>query len=237
MRITINHLTRMSQGYVCAAGVAIDSKGNYSHIRPLREKKKPHNGRLERNCLRSNGGAFSLGSIVDLGPINRRHVVPEIEDVKFLLWKVKHIQSLDVNPFIDDAIKPLAKSSLREIFGEDLYRQSSTAAAVPKGKGLASLGVIGPLSDVELEAREYYGQQEIRFSLSDPDLGNIRLKVTDIRLWESDHITPSFKNIDAIQTRIDGCYISVGLTREYKSRHWLQINNVFPESDPLWTRE
>lgn len=237
MRIVVNHLTRMSGEYVCVAGVAIDPTEDYAHIRPLREKQSPHNGRLDRNCLQSSGGAFSLGSIVDLGPIDRRPVIPEVEDTKFLLWKAKHIQSLDANAFIDKAIRPLTRSSLREIFGKDLYRQSSTAAAVPRGEGLASLGVMGPLSDVELEAREYYGQQEIRFSLSDPDLGDLRLKVTDIRLWESDHITPSFENIDAILTRIDGCYISVGLTREYKSRHWLQINNIFPESNPLWLRE
>lgn len=237
MRIIVNHLTRMSGEYICVAGVPTDAMEDYSYIRPLREKQKPHNGRLDRNSLQSKRGPFSLGSIVDLGPIDRRPVIPEVEDAKFLLWKAKYIQSLDANDFIDKAIKPMAQPALSSIFGEDLYRRSSTAAAVPRGKGLASLGVMGPLNDVELEVREYYGKQELRFLLNDPDLGDIALKVTDIRLWESDHITPSFKNIDTIRTRIGDCYISVGLTREYKSHHWLQINNIFPESDPLWLRE
>lgn len=241
MRIAINHLTRMSQGYVCAAGVDISSEEDYSHIRPITDNVRPHYKRLDRSSLQSQGGQFSLGAVVELGTIDHRPDNPQVEDVLFKRWKANHISDLTPDEF-ESLLKRVASTSLRRIFGEELESLSLTAAATPEGEGLASLGVLGPLDSVKLFKSTFRGKSGIRFSFTDPDLGDITRPVTDVRLWQPDG-TPSTYDIEDIGDRIESCYIAVGLTRakEYSrypgKKHWLQVNNIFPQGDPLWSRE
>lgn len=241
MRIAINHLTRMSKGYVCAAGVAVSSEEDYSHIRPVTEYVRPHYGRLAPSSLRSKGGQFALGAVVDLGTTDHRPDDPQIEDHLFKRWKANHISDLIPDEF-EELLKRVASASLRHIFGEELELLSSTAAATPEGEGLASLGVLGPLDSVELFESKYRGKSGIRFSFTDPDLGDITRPVTDVRLWQPDG-TPSTYDIEEIGARLESCYIAVGLTRaiEYPrylgKKHWLQVNNIFPLGNTLWARE
>jgi hypothetical protein len=67
--------------------------------------------------------------------------------------------------------------------------------------------------------------------------------VTDIRLYGDDHITPNTKQVEHITKRLKsapGLILSVGLTRAYASSpdfspvHWLQVNNIHLQDDPLW---
>ena len=230
MQVAINHLTRMKSPYVCVAGV--DRNG--SHIRPVLEDEQLH-----RLLLQSEGGPFSLGAVVDLGPTTPRPDVPEVEDVVFVRGRAKRVRNLDAVAF-RRVLEYVAKPSLGEIFDADWVHDTKTALAVATGAGRASLGVLRPVGGVELTSRQYAGTQEIRFCFSDSDLGERSLKVTDIRLWEADQVTPSVANIDAILSRLDGCYIAVGLTRGWPReapRHWLQVNNIFPKDDPLWARD
>jgi hypothetical protein len=232
VRVVINHLTRMRSPYVCVAGV--DNSGR--HIRPVLSV-----GQLDRDLLRSKGGAFSLGANVDLGPTDPRPTVPELEDVVFDPGRTKVVDYLDPAAF-GGVLEEIAVDSLGAIFGAEFVRMSGTAAAVPLGTGSASLGVLR-LEGAELDAREHFGKHEIRLRFTDPDLGELSIKVTDLRLWESDQETPSMNNIQSIRNRLDGCRVAVGLTRAFAVSsyegvwHWLQINNVFPEDDPLWVRE
>lgn len=233
MRILINHLTRMKHPFVCVAGVRTDGV----HIRPVFDQ-----GRLERSLLRSEGGPFSLGSVVTLGPTRPRPDTPEKEDVVFVPQEARQEKSLGGDRF-EAFMKRFAQPSLREVFGDDLVRLSRTSAAVGKGQGIASLGVIQVKGGAYLEAGESPRGPEIRFTFTDSDLGELSLKVTDLRLWKANHKTPAFSKIKAIQTRLQDCFVAVGLTRLWEvSRypgfgHWLQANNIFPIGDPLWARE
>ena len=133
-----------------------------------------------------------------------------------------------------------AKSSLGEIFGDDLVRRGRTAA-VPKGAGIASLGVVR-VEGVKLSPEELK-DGSVRLIVADPDLGELSLPVTDIRLWEPDHNTPAWSGIEAIRPALEKrCLLAVGLSRAFPPdspdpRHWLQVNNIFPIDDPLWARE
>ncbi len=232
MEIAINHLTRMKSPYVCVAGV--DRSG--AHKRPVLAYEQLH-----RLLLGAEGGPFSLGTVLDLGSTTARPAPPEVEDAEFEWEGVRPVRTLDREGFLR-VLSFVAKPNLREIFGLDLDSLSATAAAVPEGKGRGSLGVLEMAGEVELTTRNRFGKHEITFSFRDADLGFMSLKVTDIRLWKADHVTPSFRDIRALRSRLDGCYIAVGLTRalpvsSYQGVwHWLQVNNVFPMDDPLWDR-
>ncbi len=233
MRILINHLTRMRNRHVCVAGI----RDNGSHIRPVLKGSQ-----LPRALLLSAGGPFSLGIAVDLGPTDPRPNPPEVEDVLFSPGQVKLPRTFAGAEFWN-RVGSVARPSLKEIFGDELVRLSGTAAAVPKGTGKASLGVIRIVGGTDLQWRKSYRMDQIRLTFSDPDLGELSLNVNDLRLWKSDHITPAFSSIEAIRTRLQDCLLAVGLTRAHAvssyrgSWHWLQVNNIFPIGDPLWARE
>ena len=234
MHIVINHFTRMQPGspYVCVAGVS-----GTTHIRPV-----VSNGRLDRTLRRSQGGNFSLGAEVELGPTTLCPVVPQVEDVQFLPEQASHRRNLSDDEFLV-ILDSVAKQSLRDVFGPDLEPLSRTAAAVHKNAGEASLGILKLGFDASIWIDENWQKPKIRFSIEDPEFGELSPTVTDIRLWKADQATPSAENIRKIEGRLEGCYVAVGLTRafsvpSYKGVwHWLQVNNIFPADDPLWLRD
>lgn len=233
MRVLINHLTRMRPGFVCAAGVAMEIG---KHIRPV----LPGGQQLERRLLESEGGPFALGTVLDLGSLQPRPVVPEVEDSIFEPGKVGKVRTVDSEEFLA-ALESMSASSLRDIFGSDLSSVRRTSASVPEGLGRGSLGIIGPVDRVKLRVNHEF-DSVIRCSFVDPDLGWLSLKVADIRLWKPDHTTPVEKNVKAISKRLEGSYVAVGLGRAWSPdgsrprQHWLQVNNIFPVDDPLWSR-
>lgn len=230
MQILINHLTRMNNyRRICVAG--IDKEGQ--HIRPVLDPQQTGGQlQLERALLRSNGGPFELGRLVDLGKVESNPSPPEIEDMLFDPRQVKVVKQLQAERF-GYILNESAKGSLRSIFGPELRATSGkTAAFVRPGQGRASLGVISP-SNAELAEGHYNGKPEVRFRFDDSDLGSIAIKVTDLRLWEEDHQTPATDNIERLQGHLDGCLVSVGLSREFKGKHWLLVNNIFPRHDPF----
>lgn len=237
MQILVTHLTRMKSPYICVAGV--DER--WRHRRPVLADSEGGHRQLERNLLRSKGGHFALGERVDLGSIQSRPAPPQIEDVVFEPAGMTAVKTLDPADFLRH-LHRVARNSLRTIFGLELEGLSRTAAAVPEGSGSSSLGVLG-LSGASLQVKSEYEKQALRFDFEDPDLGELSLKVTDLRLWESDHETPAADAVDRIKNHLDECFISVGLGRAYDAaaypgpKHYLQVNNIYPRSDPLWERE
>ena len=223
----------MEKPYVCVAGIRSDGL----HVRPVLES-----GRLGRDLLCSRGGPFALGAVVDLGSARPRPVVPEVEDVVCSLSRVRSEQMLKGVTF-GNLLKRSAKASLSEIFGDDLLRMSRTATAVPKGAGIASLGVLQVRGRVSLFSTLSFEKPQIRCTFADQGLGELSLKVTDLRLWEVDHKTPVLSRLKALESRLSDCLVAVGLGRAYRvpaypgSWHWLQINNIYPLEDPLWARE
>lgn len=232
MRIVVNHLTRMRPTRICVAG--IDEKGR--SVRPVLDGQQ-----LGRSLLQNEGGPFSLGAVVDLGRPRPRPVAPEVEDVVFDPRSTAVAERLDDAAFLR-VLGAVAATSLRAVFGPELVKKSGTAAAVPQSSGNASLGVLR-IRGAELLLQTRYEKPDLRVHFTDPDFGDLRIKVTDLRLWEDDHVTPAAANIERIAGMLDDCFLAVGLSRPFKVSsyegiwHWLQINNVFPVADPLWERE
>lgn len=243
MRITINHLTKMSHPYIDVAGV--DETG--THHRPVLENSRGESIPFGRSLLGSRRGPFQLGSVVELGDIRSRRKPPEIENISFDLDKARLVGVLEPDDFWSRLGKSVSPS-LRSIFGPVLKATpAKTAVFLMQGKDTASLGVLKLRRALLTINRQWNNLTErrdpvLRCWFEDPDLGHLGLKVNDLRLWESDHDTPATDAVNRIKSGLDNCFVSFGLGRLWPpqgvvSLWWLRVNNIFPRGDPLWARE
>jgi hypothetical protein len=229
MRIVVNHLTRMEAGYICVAGVDLETR---RHIRPV-----ILNRRLAVDLLKSRGGVFELGAVIDLGPTRYVGRAPEMEDHEFTPSLARHCGRLTGRQFWD-LVTNHTGTSLLDMFG-DLEPDGRAGYSIEEGGGKASLGCLVPAARPELYINRF-GKTRLR--IADPDL-IAELSVTDIRLVEDDHQTPRREAVEGIQRLIESGWeviVAVGLTRPYRKsdqsdpRHWLQANNIFVRIDPLF---
>jgi hypothetical protein len=230
MQIVVNHLTRMQQGYMCVAGIDLET---HLHVRPVIDCQMPI------DLLSVHGGPFDMARIVDLGPSQFAGKVPEVEDRFFDGTLARHVGDMPAEEFWA-LLQTVAHEKLGTIFGPDLERVGSTCAVVETG-GLRSLGCYWAPGG-RLHIDDSYERPRIRFAWQSGD-HTFNVPVTDVRLYESDHITPFLATVRwlaeqiAIQPRV---LVSVGLSRPYRksagepSRHWLQINNFHLAEKACW---
>jgi hypothetical protein len=83
---------------------------------------------------------------------------------------------------------------------------------------------------------------QIRLDLSDGQLA-ANVSVTDIRFYGPDHLTPDRRVVERVATRLatgEPAILSVGLSRPFAAGldepelHWLQVNGIHLQSDPVW---
>jgi hypothetical protein len=146
--------------------------------------------------------------------------------------RLGHLSGPDLWAIVSDS----AEGSLAAIFGADLQRDGNTAS-VAVGRGIRSLGHLLPRSRPALEIN--FGKPRLR--LTDPDLGALRLPVTDLRLFDPDTGQLQERSLQLLTDRLRRreVVLAVGLTRPWApdgedERHWLQVNNVHLDDDPLW---
>ena len=229
LRILVDHLTRMQPGYFCVAGVDVST---LRHIRPVLRRD-----RLTTDLLRPNGGPFDVGSVVYLGSTTNAGHPPELEDRRFDPSRARWLFDDDPADFWDTLHK-VAQKSLEEIFGPalELWDESGT---VDVGEGRASLGCLRP----EKQPWLYVDHRGTVRLVLDYLMPSVDLSVNDLRLYESDGRTPRRDLIASVEKRLEAgveVILSVGLTRPWQKRgdtaerHWLQLNNIHLEDDPLW---
>jgi hypothetical protein len=230
VKIVVNHLTRMKPGYICVAGIDLQSS---SHVRPVLAGAQ----RLTTKLLLANGGPFDMNVVVDLGKTEAKGAAPETEDHLFDPGLAKPIKELDTDAFWK-LLRSVSKKTLSEIFGAELTVRGN-GRTVDQGTGGASLGCLAPATPPAFYVNPW---DKIRVSVTDGAL-SADLSVTDLRLYENDGKTPRAKSVHDLQDRIKAginVVLSVGLTRPFQAsgdsaaRHWLQLNNVHLEDDPGW---
>ena len=233
MRIVVNHLTRMQPGFICVAGLDVDTN---AHVRPTTSS------RLSSRLLARHGGPFDLGEIVDLGATHRAGRPPELEDYSFQPRQARRVGQLPPAEFWDRLLA-VSATRLSDLFGPELTRRGARSCAVDAGKGTASLGCLLPDEPPALYTQSRPGRPDrVRLQVSDGrfvlDLG-----VTDIRLYGADHVTPDHERIEDVAARLRGSVptvLAVGLTRasagtpDYPPVHWLQVNSIHLADDPGW---
>jgi hypothetical protein len=232
MKVIINHLTRMLSGYICAAGVDIETK---QHVRLCASR-----GHLRPELLKGNGGFLEMAAILELGSGNRIGQRPEIEDHEFDLASVKHFGLLAPERFWN-MLTRMARPTLIDVFGSDLLQRGPASCGVNAGKGTGSLGCLAQAKQPSLYLRPRPERPQIRMKFSDGAF-NVDVSVTDIRLYGADNITPDSDKVEAVAERLrdESTILSVGLTRpyapseEFPPLHWLQVNNIHFEKTPVW---
>lgn len=227
MYLVITHLTRMKPGLICVAG--IDPRTG-RQIRPVLGYC------FTRAFLRHNGGPFCIGAEVDLGPTKFVGQAPAIEDHRIDPNHLRYIRRLNPSEFWSLVCKT-SRPSLCTIFGPELRHQRDLSCTTSESHGAASLGHLRSAQPPTIFFN-FLGRP--RASLYENQFES-RISITDFRLCRSDHQTPRLKLIAGITSRLRSvaAVLAVGLTRPYQKSpnsppyHWLQLNNIHLEDDPL----
>ena len=234
MRIVINHLTRMRRGYICVAGIDLATG---QRIRPM-----PRGADLRYPDLAAHGGLFEIGAVIDIGYAKPKGQPPESEDREFLRRYARRLD--DIEPAkLWQLMMAEAKPTLIEIFGSDLKPIGHEHAAVEPGHGQVSLGTLAVTQHrPELFIEHHTPRDRIRLKLRTGKIP-LNLSVTDIRLYEPDHVTPDAAAVAVAQERLHSSaevLLGVGLTRAYADwlsnqppLHWLQVNNLHFVEEPI----
>ena len=231
MLIVVNHLTRMQQGYMCVAGIDLDTG---LHVRPVLNRQ------MTIDMLSVRGGPFDIARIVDLGKTKFVGKVPELEDHWFDAATAKHAGDMPRSEFWG-LLQRTAGEKLGAIFGPDLERVGATCV-VAEGCGLHSLGCYWA-SRGRLFVDHARERRRVRFAWQAGG-HSFNVPVTDVRLYGGDHVTPCVATIRRVAEQLGAesrVLVSVGLSRPYRKaaddppRHWLQINNFHLENNPCWT--
>jgi hypothetical protein len=234
VKIVVNHLTRMQKGFICVAGVDLATG---QHVRPMLRSQ------MRKDLLARHGGPFDIGRMVELGWTKYVGVRPETEDYLFHQSEVKCLGDMPARQFWE-LLQTLAKPTLQEIFGKDLLPRGQHSCAVDVGRGVASLGcLVAPRRPrLLLERRDPLSRGRIRIQFRS-GRRDFELSVPDIRLYGADHVTPDADLVQRIAQRLESAQpviLGVGLTRPFQvepsqpALHWLQVNNLHFEDDPVW---
>lgn len=240
MYIVLSHLTRMKYPYVCLAGFAIkkDRHGQFRIVRPLRHVRPLAPWRWGVQDVAAS--SLAIGSLLVLDGAVPKGKPPEVEDVS--VQSLSSVRLGDAGAFWA-ACKQYAQPSLADIFGVALDEVQGLAS-LPFEQGQASLGIFKPAQPIDL-----YITEEGKLRLRLIDAMPLSLAVTDLRLYrgEGHAWQPALEVITALRHRLQAgepALLSVGVGRafplndpEREPRHWVQVNNIHLEHDPLWTPE
>ncbi len=236
MIIVINHLTRMREGRICIAGVDPQTG---RHVRPVTKW-----GQLDGRLLAGREGPFNMAHVVDLGRVNPEPQKPHVEDHSFVPWKARFIERFRPVAFWA-LLYRMSRPHLKEIFGDELRLTSRQACGTAMGAGDASLGVLRPVNRprIYLRREKNDAQPSVRMRIDDGQM-RVDVGVTDLRLFGPDHIGVNETMVDRVDRRLQGtgaAVLGVGLGRAFaprsekgSARHWLQVNNVHFEENPIW---
>lgn len=232
MEIVIAHLTRMQPGYICVAGI---DTATGKHVRPC----LPNHNRLSRDLFQQR--VLDIASVVDLGPAKYVGKAPELEDHFFNQAQACLVRREDGETFWNRLFERAA-TSLGSIFGSDLTIESPRATVSPN-HGTASLGCLMPVRKPRLCVETMCGKEALRLRLREDD-HFLNLSVTDLRLYQPDQTSLRMPQITDVARRIERgvpLVLGVGLTRLFRKdeksepKHYLQVNNIHLEDNPVWT--
>jgi hypothetical protein len=211
---------------ICIAGI---DWGTGKHLRPVTDPEDP----MTRELLRGEGGALELGLILDLGSTVPDSSPPETEDRLCETTNFRPLKKLAAADYFD-LLGTTADPDLPSAFGPSLQSYGSRTFAVGVGEGSRSLACIpaGPEDRLLINA---FGKLKLV-------TGDAAIAITDCRLFEGATSNPRPNVVESVNNRLDGgisAYLMFGLARAWAPNadepllHWLQLNGICLEDDPL----
>ncbi|MBI2760471.1 MAG: hypothetical protein HYX51_03470 [Chloroflexi bacterium] len=225
MRVLITDFTRMTEGFICVAGIDVET---HKRVRPV------IGDRLQASLAATRGGVFDMRRLIDLGPAFAVGRAPEVEDYFFTQGKCAHVQTLNGAAFFDQ-LRTVACSGL-VAFGPELDPAGKGGMALAEGAGRCSLVITRSIEPFDVVITE-------RGSLRARWAGGLDLSVTDIRLYHPDFQTPDRSKVAWLRRLLASdpeVYLCYGVSRAFKRtdddrpRHWLQLNNIHLSTAPDW---
>ncbi len=220
MEFIVTHLTRMEFPNICVAGVDSQTLENVRLVVPYPQV-------FTCSMLAQKGGPFDLGARLDVGEVLPRPQPPETEDRQIVLRKVRQLGYLSQESFWRLVVGK-SQDGIHAIFGASLEKTYQTYSSLA-GQGNISLGFLKPRYAVKLWVREFEDRTKIVLLCQDEGV-RLQLPVTDVRLHTRAAGYPVDKRaVYEMNRQLESALsvvLSVGLTRAWSGRHWLQVNNI-----------
>ncbi len=222
MEIVVSHLTRLNPGHICAAGIEIAAS---RHIRPVLERPLL----LPVRLCQGSSPKIRVRSVIDLHDSKPCGEKPEVEDHECFLAHLVEVRRMQHQEFWE-LLNRMIKPNLTAIFGSAL-QQVGKNFATNAHDGDASLGCIRPLYRFGLHLEIDRFENEERLKLLYSARGRVyRLPVTDLRFYTLPEFRIDRKAVNVVNGLFRGSedvILSVGLTRPFMEKHWLQVNNIY----------
>jgi len=232
-QLVITHLTRMTPGRICVAGLDLATCQHRRLVLPRQH--------IKTDMLARYGGPFDIGHLVACRRGRSQPRPPHVEDYLIPLAQIT-LQGIVEPAQYWDLLKQVGKTSLREIFGSALHQLGNSAYGTAAGQGEASLGCLRLRQRPELYLGGRPEHPQVRLRFTDGEL-RVEAPVNDLRLYGENHYSPLPQQLAATQERLrtsQGVILSLGLTRAFAATaeqppvHWLQVNNLHFQEQPLW---
>jgi hypothetical protein len=206
MRIVVNHVTRMAAPRICVAGIDTNT---LEHVRPT----TPPSDLITRALLRTEGGPFGVGAVVDIGDAVAVPSPPETEDHQFRTSRARHVEDLGGDEFLE-LLEQVSAEDLGSAFGPEL-EPVGWKYAIEAGCGECSLAVLRPRQRPVLAVDDKFGKLQLQFNDLDR---RTYLPVTDVRFYEEDQATVRTGVVNDVARRIRGESTCSGLTAPRPTR-------------------
>lgn len=220
----------MSHPRVCVAGIEPEAR---RHIRPTTGPANP----LSRALLTDAGGPFEVGAVVELGETTPVPSPPEVEDQRFDPAAARQIGRLKPEKYLG-LLDEVAQRSIRYGFGPDLKHRGRYKFAAETGGGECSLLCVR-MEEAVFLGYSAWGSLQLRFNVAHE---RAYAPVTDLRFYEPDQKTVRKALVADVAARLrkrTRAWVMFGLSRPWAppeeeiERHWLQVNGICLEDDPL----
>ena len=222
MQIVVNHVTRMATDErICVASIDTET---FENIRPT----TPRTDLITRKLLRENGGPFGPGAVVEIGKVEARPSPPETEDHLFETAAAEHIEDLTDDEYMA-LLEEVIDADIPTAFGPELIEVRPGKLAVPAGEGNRSLAVIEPANPtLQIDNDKLY-------LILDRLSGPAKVRVSDVRFHEPDHVTVRRDRVEDVNDRIESgvpVYTMLGLAQALRDQkaemdlHWLMANGI-----------
>jgi hypothetical protein len=220
----------MAHPRICVAGIEAETR---RHLRPTSGSERP----LSRDLLAAAGGPFEIGAVVELGETTPVPNPPEVEDQRFEPAAARQIGRLKPEKYLG-LLDEVAQRSIRYGFGPDLEHRGRYKFASETGGGECSLLCVRMEEFIALGISDW-GTLQLRFNVAHE---RAYAPVTDLRFYEPDQRTireAVVKDVAARLRKRTRAWVMFGLSRPWAppeedvERHWLQVNGICLEDDPL----
>ena len=229
MEVLITDVTRMQKGYICVAGIDVQTG---QRIRPVLAEEQ-----IPLDWTPAHGGIVDYRRIIDIGPGRFIGRTPEIEDVLVTRGDLALRRTMQPHEFLE-TLQGVSKLNARLSFGPTLRRHENGHDYVtPQGMGLRSLAIQGIDAG---RVRLSIAGRSVRAAWPD----GMRLPVTDLRLFEKDGATVRTRRVGQLNQLLqrESGFVAIGLTRPWgrpespdpAEYHWLQVNAIHVPGSLDW---